>query len=103
MSHAGGRRAGVGNDIRTTQTKAAVSELRSHYTRGCRQCCAARASAHICLFRERLDGRREDITPGQPPAQASLRDVNVHMVAISRTAPLRDLSALDEHTAAFDL
>ena len=37
------------------------------------------------------------------PTHASLRDVNVHMVAISRTASLCDLEALDEHTAALDL
>jgi hypothetical protein len=103
VSHAGGRRAGVGNDIRTTQTKAAVSELRSHYTRGCADSVARRARARTFAFFARDWTGDERTLPRVSPAQASLRDVNVHMVAISRTAPLRDLSALDEHTAAFDL
>jgi len=37
------------------------------------------------------------------PTHASLRDVNMHMVAIPRATPLRDLEALDEDTAALDL
>lgn len=37
------------------------------------------------------------------PTHASLRDVNMHMVAIPRAAPLRDLEPLDEHTAPLDL
>jgi hypothetical protein len=74
-----------------------------HTTREAADSVARRARARTFAFFARDWTGDERTLPRVSPAQASLRDVNVHMVAISRTAPLRDLSALDEHTAAFDL
>ena len=74
-----------------------------HTTHEAADSVARRARARTFAFFARDWTGDERTLPRVSPAQASLRDVNVHMVAISRTAPLRDLSALDEHTAAFDL
>ena len=37
------------------------------------------------------------------PVHVSLRDVDVHVIAVPRAAPLGHLRSLDEHPAALDL
>ena len=109
MSHAGGpivAEGCVGNDIvdiyaRHRQKRQCQNS--DHTTHEAADSVARRARARTFAFFARDWTGDERTLPRVSPAQASLRDVNVHMVAISRTAPLRDLSALDEHTAAFDL